>query len=142
MKPLIRKTYQDIEWHMHNLPKLRNMASRKRTDILYGSVGVDYSTPKGHSKHADTTALLGIKLAEGCKVGKWVDAIEKTYAYFDGMPESAILYSFYTENRRIEDVAAMLGLSRRQIGNMRDNVVNRCAMHAAAYGLISLDNTP
>ena len=139
MKPIVRETYRDIEWHMHNLPRLRRIASSKRADILHGSVGVDYNTPTGHSKHADSTAILGMKLAEGCDVGEWVAAIEKTHAYFEGMPESKILYMFYTENHKIEDVAKALGLSRQSIGNMRDNVVNRCALHAAAYGLISLD---
>lgn len=139
MKPIISTTYKDIEWHMHNLPRLRKMAGNKRADILHGSVGVDYNTPTGHSKHADRTAMLGIKLAEGCDAEKWVEAIERTHVYFSGMPEAKILFLFYTEGQGIKEVADRLRLSRQTVSNMRDNVVNRCAMHAAAYGLIKLD---
>lgn len=139
MKAIDYKTYRNIEWHMHNLPRLRKSAMSSRADILLNSVGVDYNTPKGHSKHADSTAQKGLKLADGCPNTKWIDAIDKTRAYFDGQQEAHILAKFYLQNARIVDVAATLGLDRRTISRMRDNVVYRCAMYAAADGLINLD---
>lgn len=140
MKPLVGKPYQNIEWHMHNLQKLRKIAADKRADILYGSVGVDYGTPKGHSKHADSTAILGMKLAEGCDVGKWVDAIEKTFDYFKGEPEYQIIALHYINHTPIKAIADMPKIGKSKAYRWRDNIVNRCAIQAAAYGLIILEN--
>ncbi len=139
MKPLAGKPYKSIEGHMHNLPKLRKVIAGKRADILFGSVGVDYGTPTGHSKHADSTAILGIKLAEGCDIGKWVDAIERTYDYFRGEPEYRFITLFYINHTPMKVIEDMPGIGKNKAYRWRDNIVNRCAMHAAAYGLISLD---
>ncbi len=139
MKAIDYKTYQNIEWHMHNLPRLQKGAAYTRSDVLYGSVGVDYNTPTGHSKHGDPTAQKGLKLADGCTASRWIDAIKRTYAYFDGLHEANVMLMFYFSDGKISDVAATLKVDRRSMSRIRDNVVYRCAMYAAADGLIKLD---
>lgn len=139
MKAIDYKTYQSIEWHMHNLHRLQKGAARARQDVLYGSVGVDFNTPTGHSKHADSTAQKGLKLADGCYSSRWINAITRTCAYFDGQQEAHIMALFYLGNGKIAEVAEKLGVDRRAMARMRDNVVYRCAMYAAADGLIKLD---
>ena len=139
MKAIDFKTYRNIEWHMHNLPRLQKGAACNRMDVLYSSVGVDYNTPSGHSKRADSTAQKGLKLADGCNASRWVEAIQKTCTYFEGQQESQIISMFYLKKKKIVDVAASLQVDRRTMSRMRDNVVYRCAMYAAADGLIKLD---
>lgn len=144
MKALDHKTYRDIEWHLHNLPKLLRNIQECRSEILMGSVGTDYNTPKGHSKHADSTAQKGCMLADGDRKMQnylgWVNAIQSTNSFFRNTQEASIITHFYfSSTAKIGEVAEMLKLNRNTVSRLRDNVVYRCAFYAAASGLIKMD---
>lgn len=139
MNALTDTAFQKIEGKMHNYQKLRRRMLNDRADLLYGSVGVDYNTPTGHSKHADSTAQKAIRLMDGSEETKWVDAVEKTHAYFQGQPEAEIIKLLYAQHHNIAAASKISGLHRGTVRRMRDTVLTRCAMHAAAYGLIDLD---
>ena len=140
-KPIDRNTYGNVEWHLHNTSVLKRGITQRRADVLFGSVGVDYNTPTGHSKHADSTAHKALKLADENNASKWLKAIKKTYAYYDGKDEAAVMQMFYFTKPKptIKAIAEKTDIDERTIGRLRDHVVYRCAMFAAADNLIKLD---
>lgn len=141
-KPLDRNTYKRVEWHLHHEKQMQETVAAYEADILLGSTGTDWGRPV--SGRTGTTAdlvsgkamRLAAPPAEVRAARRWLAVIGQVRQWFDGAQEARLFVLFYGATARIEMVAAALGTSRRVVEQLRDNVVYRAAMMAAAERLI------
>lgn len=145
-KSLEHSAYKRIEWFLHHYYELGKEIRECRDDVLYGSANIDLRTPRGHSKHSDSTAAKGLLLAGSRQVQyytNWKKAIDLTIDYFrnhpQGQTESQFFFAFYGEKKRLAAIARNMDVSTRTLERARDTIVSRCGLYAAKYGLITLD---
>ena len=143
-KPIDKALYKRVEWHLHNEKLLRDVIRQYENDILLSSQGTDYSQPRishtGTISDVVSQKAFRLDLApyEVASARRWIVAIEDTRRYFTGTNEAKLFRLFYGTTAGIDLVAAAMNTSRRGIERLRDNVVYRCAMTAAATKLIKI----
>lgn len=142
-KPIPEKLYKEIEYNLHHMNA--HAVAREAyfdTENSLDDITVRLSDmPKGKSGHGDPTAQKGIALADGKESAKWIGAINQTRCWFAGSKESDLLEGYYGKNISIKEMAEKMGVDRRTIQTLRDNIVYRCVMHAIEWGLFKVENT-
>lgn len=145
-KPINRDIYASVEWHLHHQALLREEIRTYRADVLHASPGTDWERPSvSHvGMVTDIVSRKAFKLMDAPpavrRACKWLRVAADARRYFTGKREGRLFVLYYGQTASIDLVAAALGTNRRGVERLRDNVVYRCAMGAAAKGLITLDD--
>ncbi len=142
-KPIPPRLYQEIEWNLHHV-QLHQQTVREEFDSIFAAKAMVGQFPaRGHGHHGDPTATRAIRLADGTRESNnssaWLKAIGETQCFFAGAPEAELFESYYGCDITMEALSEQTGISVKTYQNRRDNVVFRCAMHAAGLGLIRLE---
>lgn len=139
-KPIEKGMYKTIEWNLHNVKALEKQVQAAREAVINsGGMSQDLGMPRGHAKHADSTALKAIAIAD-CKPAQWLEAIRDTLDYYsEATPEGRMARLFYGRGVTVDTVAGRMRLDRRTVMYYRDAFVTRCALYATQRGLIKIE---
>lgn len=141
MKPLDRIIYRSIEWRLHHRESMRAELQSIESDIINGGFQVDYTKPKispTNKRHEDTLDKVIRLEAKTRALRSWLRIIDDVQRYFDGTQEGKLFQLFYGKSVSNDLAAAAIGVNRRDLARLRDHVVYRCAIAAAAEKLLTI----
>lgn len=138
IKPVEKWLYKRIEWNLHHVPSLEAAAveSLKRNQLYKSSLSAEGGVGGRTNRKSDPTASIAMDNLY-CEPWLWVCAIKATYGYYgEETPIGQMARMFYGKRATMTAIAKAMGCTRQTAQNYRDAFVTRCAIYAAAQGLL------
>ena len=139
MAVIPRSIYREVEWHLHNVPRLIMEAVDEEPDRLPGGIVMVAGSKGRISDRTGDTALRRVEKAKKtAELEQWMACIEATRKHFDGRVEGDMAGRYYGMNKTVLAVADEMYVDKQTVNRYRDRYVAYLALLAACKGLIRM----